>query len=109
MSEILNKYKWMGPIIDKMDSDIKRIFMKNFRMREKNFFPKGDYKADVKNLVNWSIKTTRTVTLRRIKFFWPFFFFTMFSFSLLLQSFQYLQAFGLCSQLKRAVHQVLLK
>ena len=52
MGEILDKYKWMGPIIEKMDSEIKRIFMKNFRLREKNFFPKGDYKADVKNLVN---------------------------------------------------------
>jgi len=52
VSDILKKYKWMGPIIEKMDRDIKRIFMKNFRMREKNFFPEGDYKADIKNLVN---------------------------------------------------------
>ena len=42
----------MGPIIDAMDRDIKRIFMKNFRMRDKNFFPEGEYKADIKNLVN---------------------------------------------------------
>ncbi|MFW9987242.1 MAG: (Fe-S)-binding protein [Candidatus Odinarchaeota archaeon] len=52
MSEILKKYKWMGPIIEKMDRDTKRIFMKNFRMRDKNFFPEGEYKADIKNLVN---------------------------------------------------------
>ena len=52
MSDILDKYKWMGPIIAKMDRDIKRTFMKNFRMRDKNFFREGDYKADVKNLVN---------------------------------------------------------
>ena len=52
MSEILKKYKWMGPIIAKMDRDVKRIFMKNFRLRDKNFFPEGDYKADIKNLVN---------------------------------------------------------
>jgi len=52
LSEILKKYKWMGPIIAKMDRDVKRIFMKNFRMRDKNFFPEGDYKADIKNLVN---------------------------------------------------------
>ncbi len=52
MSDILDKYKWMGPIIQKMDRDTKRVFMKNFRMRDKNFFPEGDYKADVKNLVN---------------------------------------------------------
>ncbi len=42
----------MGPIIGKMDRDTKKIFMKNFRMRDRNFFPEGDYKADVKNLVN---------------------------------------------------------
>ena len=52
MAEILKKYKWMGPIIQKMDRDIKKVFMKSFRMRDKNFFPEGDYKADVKNLVN---------------------------------------------------------
>jgi len=52
VSEILKKYKWMGPIIAKMDRDVKRIFMKNFRLRDKNFFPEGDYKADIKNLVN---------------------------------------------------------
>ncbi len=42
----------MGPIIQKMDRDTKKVFMKSFRMRDKNFFPEGDYKADVKNLVN---------------------------------------------------------
>ncbi len=52
MGEILKKYKWMGPIIDAMDRDVKRLFMKNFRMRDKNFFPEGEYKADIKNLVN---------------------------------------------------------
>ena len=52
MAEILKKYKWMGPIIQKMDRDTKKVFMKSFRMRDKNFFPEGDYKADVKNLVN---------------------------------------------------------
>ncbi len=52
MSEILEKYKWMGPIIQKMDRETKKVFMKSFRMRDKNFFPEGDHKADVKNLVN---------------------------------------------------------
>ena len=52
MAEILKKYKWMGPIIAKMDRDIKMIFMKNFRYRNKDFFPKGEYKADIKNLAN---------------------------------------------------------
>jgi len=52
VAEILKKYKWMGPIIQKMDRDTKKVFMKSFRMRDKIFFPEGDYKADVKNLVN---------------------------------------------------------
>jgi len=52
MAEILKKYKWMGPILQKMDRDTKKVFMKSFRMRDKNFFPEGDYNADVKNLVN---------------------------------------------------------
>ncbi|MFX0035793.1 MAG: (Fe-S)-binding protein [Candidatus Hermodarchaeota archaeon] len=52
MSELLMKYKWIGPAIEKMDRDIKRIFLKNFRMRDKKYFPEGDYKADIKNLVN---------------------------------------------------------
>jgi len=52
VAEILKKYKWMGPIIQKMDRDTKKVFMKSFRMRDKNFFPEGDYNADVKNLVN---------------------------------------------------------
>ena len=42
----------MGPIIQKMDRDTKKVFMKSFRMRDKNFFPEGDYKADIKNLAN---------------------------------------------------------
>lgn len=52
MADILKKYSWMGPIIEQMDRDTKKLFMKNFRMRDKNFFPEGNYKADVKNLVN---------------------------------------------------------
>ena len=51
--ETLKKYKWMLPILEKLDRDIKRIAMKNFRLKHKNFYPEGeDYKADVKNLIN---------------------------------------------------------
>jgi len=52
MAEILKKYKWLGPTIAKMERDVKKIFMKNFRYRDKDFFPKGEYKADIKNLAN---------------------------------------------------------
>jgi len=52
MAELLKKYKWMGPIIQKMDRETKKIFMKNFRYRDRDFFPKGEYKADIKNLAN---------------------------------------------------------
>ena len=50
--ETLKKYKWMLPIINNADRDIKRIVMKNFRLKSKNFYPEGEYKADVKNLIN---------------------------------------------------------
>jgi len=51
--ETLEKYKWILPILEKLDRDIKRIAMKNFRLKHKNFYPEGEeYKADVKNLMN---------------------------------------------------------
>ncbi len=52
MAEILKKYKWIGMYINKMERDVKKIFMKNFRFRDRNFFPKGEHKADLKNLAN---------------------------------------------------------
>ena len=35
-----------------MERDVKKIFMKNFRYRDRDYFPKGEHKADVKNLSN---------------------------------------------------------
>jgi Fe-S oxidoreductase len=49
--ETLKKYKWMLPLLSKADRDIKSILMKNMRSKEKNFFPEGEYKADVDNLI----------------------------------------------------------
>jgi Fe-S oxidoreductase len=49
--ETLKKYKWMLPLLSKADRDIKSILMKNMRSKEKNFYPEGEYKADVDNLI----------------------------------------------------------
>ncbi|MFX0010297.1 MAG: (Fe-S)-binding protein [Candidatus Hermodarchaeota archaeon] len=49
--ETLKKYKWMLPLLNKADRDIKSILMKNMRSKEKNFYPEGEYKADVDNLI----------------------------------------------------------
>jgi len=68
MAEILKKYKWMGPLIQKMDRDIKKVFMKSFRMRDKNFFPEGDYKADVKNLVTYKARIGYYLTIGKIDY-----------------------------------------
>ncbi len=50
--ETLKKYKWMLPILTKADRRIKAILLKNAMNKKKNFHPDGDYKADVKNLIN---------------------------------------------------------
>ena len=49
--DTLKKYKWMLPLLSKADRDIKSILMKNMRSKEKNFYPEGEYKADVDNLI----------------------------------------------------------
>ncbi len=49
--ETFKKYKWMLPLLSKADRDIKAILMKNMRSKKKNFYPKGEYKADVDNLI----------------------------------------------------------
>lgn len=49
--ETLKKYKWMIPIIEKADRITKSRLMKNFRLKKKNFYPEGEYKADIDNLI----------------------------------------------------------
>ncbi len=49
--DTLKKYKWMLPLLSKADRDIRSILMKNMRSKEKNFYPEGEYKADVENLI----------------------------------------------------------
>ncbi|MFW9942789.1 MAG: (Fe-S)-binding protein [Candidatus Thorarchaeota archaeon] len=50
IEETLSKYKWMIPLLQNADRETRSILMKNFRQRKKNFFPEGDYKADIENL-----------------------------------------------------------
>jgi len=49
--DTLKKYKWMLPLLSKADRDIRAILMKNMRSTKKNFYPEGEYKADVANLI----------------------------------------------------------
>jgi fumarate reductase (CoM/CoB) subunit B len=47
----LNKYKWLIPLINKADRETKSILMKNFRKKKDNFYPEGEYKANVDDLI----------------------------------------------------------
>lgn len=49
--ETLKKYKWMVPLIEKADRITKSTLLKNFRLKKKNFYPEGEYKADIDNLI----------------------------------------------------------
>lgn len=49
---MLKKYKWIVPLISKADRRVKAQILKNLAAKEKNFYPEGEYKADVKNLIN---------------------------------------------------------
>ena len=51
IEETLKKYSWMVPLLQKADRETRSILMKNFRQRKKNFFPEGDFKADIDNLI----------------------------------------------------------
>ena len=41
----------MLPLINNADRDIKLILLKNFRQKKKVFYPKGEYRADIDNLI----------------------------------------------------------
>ncbi|MHA2006372.1 MAG: (Fe-S)-binding protein [Promethearchaeota archaeon] len=51
IEETLKKYNWIVPLLQKADRETRATLMKNLRQRKKNFFPKGDFKADVDNLI----------------------------------------------------------
>jgi len=50
IEETLKKYSWIVPLLQKADRETRSILMKNLRQRKKNFFPEGDFKADLENL-----------------------------------------------------------
>ncbi len=49
--ETLKKYSWILPLLNKLPK-LKRKIFKNFRKAKINFYPQGEYKADIKNLIN---------------------------------------------------------
>jgi Fe-S oxidoreductase len=51
IKETLEKYKWMVPLIKNADRSVKRKIFKAFRKKNDWFYPKGEYNADVKNLI----------------------------------------------------------
>jgi Fe-S oxidoreductase len=51
VEETLKKYSWILPLIQKADRVTRSRIMKGFRQRKINFYPKGEYKADVDNLL----------------------------------------------------------
>ncbi|MFX1504228.1 MAG: (Fe-S)-binding protein [Promethearchaeota archaeon] len=52
VEETLKKYSWILPLIQKADRVTRSTIMKNFRQKKTNFFPEGEFKADVENLIN---------------------------------------------------------
>ncbi len=51
VEQTLKKYSWILPLIQKVDRATRSIIMKNFRQKKLNFFPEGEFKADVENLI----------------------------------------------------------
>lgn len=51
VEETLKKYSWILPLIQKADRATRSKIMKNFRQKKTNFYPEGEYKADVDNLI----------------------------------------------------------
>ncbi len=52
MEEFLEKYRWFIEILNTLDKKLKRKVFNNLRLVKKDFYPKGEYKADIKNLLN---------------------------------------------------------
>lgn len=55
MQEYLDKYRWFIEELNKVEKEVKRKVFKNMSRVKKNFFPKGDYKADIDNLINCAL------------------------------------------------------
>ena len=55
MQEFMEKYKWFIEDLNKVEKDVKRKVLNGLRLVKKNFYPEGDYKADVANLINCAL------------------------------------------------------
>ncbi|MFW9998733.1 MAG: (Fe-S)-binding protein [Candidatus Hodarchaeota archaeon] len=55
VEETLKKYNWILPYIQNADRTTRSLIMKNFRQKKANFFPEGEYKADVDNLIKCTL------------------------------------------------------
>jgi Fe-S oxidoreductase len=55
MQKFLDKYKWFIEELNKLEKEVKRKVFKNMSRVKKIFFPEGDYKADVDNLINCAL------------------------------------------------------
>jgi len=50
--DTLKKYKWMLPLIQNAERNVRRKLLKNVRKKKENFYPEGEFDADIKNLIN---------------------------------------------------------
>jgi len=55
MQEFLDKYKWFIEELNKVEKEVKRKVFRNMSRVKKNFFPEGEYKADIDNLINCAL------------------------------------------------------
>ena len=49
---IIERYKWMIPLLNNADKEVRRKIFKNLRLVKKNFYPEGELKANIKDLIN---------------------------------------------------------
>jgi Fe-S oxidoreductase len=55
MQEFMEKYKWFIEDLNKVEKDVKRKVLNGLRLVKKNYYPEGEYKADVTNLINCAL------------------------------------------------------
>ena len=55
MQEFLEKYRWFIVELNKAEKEVKRKVFRNMSRVKKNFFPEGDYKADIDGLINCAL------------------------------------------------------
>ena len=55
MQEFMEKYKWFIEDLNKVEKDVKRKVLNGLRLVKKNYYPEGEYNADVANLINCAL------------------------------------------------------